>query len=119
MMKGATDYLAKPLNLDEVDLIAAPPECWRRESGIAAEGGRAEVEDIIGRSPMVEVLIVKQVALSRATVLIQGESGTGKESRRDPTVDPGAMRPWRHCVALFMQLLESELFGHEGGSRAR
>jgi DNA-binding NtrC family response regulator len=63
---------------------------------------------------------VRQVAASRATVLIQGESGTGKEliakaihrlsSRKNGTFVPV------HCAALSSTLLESELFGHEKGA---
>ena len=63
---------------------------------------------------------VKQIAPTRATVLIEGESGTGKEliahaihhlSNRNKTKFIAV-----HCAALSAQLLESELFGHEKGA---
>jgi DNA-binding NtrC family response regulator len=77
---------------------------------------------MIGRSPaMVEVFdTIKQVAPSRATVLIEGESGTGKElaARAIHHLSPRAGKKFVaiHCMALSPQLLESELFGHERGA---
>lgn len=127
MKKGASDYLTKPLNLDEVDLIVAHHLKARRLESENLElrqkvAEREGLDEIIGRSPaMVEVLeVVKQVAPSRATVLIQGESGTGKElvARAIHRLSPRRDGPMVtvHCAALSPQLLESELFGHEKGA---
>jgi len=83
---------------------------------------RYGMENIIGQSaPMVEVLdTIRQVAPSRATVLIQGESGTGKElvARAVHQLSPRRNGPFLavHCAALSQNLLESELFGHERGA---
>ena len=80
------------------------------------------VANIIGESPaMQEVLdVVKQVAPTRATVLLLGESGTGKEliAKAIHQLSPRAKQPMVsvHCAALSASLLESELFGHEKGS---
>jgi DNA-binding NtrC family response regulator len=77
---------------------------------------------MIGRSPvMVEVFeTIKQVATSRATVLIQGESGTGKELAAHAIhhLSPRANEKFVavHCAALTPELLSSELFGHEKGA---
>src|SRR5208283_5348303 len=77
---------------------------------------------IIGESrAMREVLeMVRQVAPSRATVLLQGESGTGKEriARAIHQLSPRAQQPMVtvHCAGLAPTLLESELFGHEKGA---
>src|SRR3990170_6967372 len=86
MKAGASDYLVKPLNLDELlHRIRQVEERWRllaenRELREAL-GERHRLEGIIGESGrMQEVLsLVKRVAPSEATVLIRGESGTGKE----------------------------------------
>src|SRR5690606_30420891 len=63
---------------------------------------------------------VRQVAPSRATVLITGESGTGKEmiAAAIHHESPRADKPFikLHCAALAETLLESELFGHERGA---
>src|ERR1700677_89408 len=63
---------------------------------------------------------IRQVAPTRATVLIEGESGTGKELVAQSLHMLSPRRAARfvavHCAALSPQLLESELFGHEKGS---
>src|SRR5205085_11765279 len=70
---------------------------------------------------MEEVLdMVRQVAPSRSTVLLEGESGTGKEliAKVIHQLSPRAQQPMVtvHCAALSPTLLESELFGHEKGA---
>jgi DNA-binding NtrC family response regulator len=70
---------------------------------------------------MIEVFeVVKQVAPTPATLLIQGESGTGKElvAKAVHQLSPRARQPMVtvHCAALPASLLESELFGHEKGA---
>jgi DNA-binding NtrC family response regulator len=64
--------------------------------------------------------VVRQVAPTRATVLILGESGTGKEliAKAVHQLSPRRARPMVtvHCAALSPTLLESELFGHEKGA---
>src|ERR1700752_3117048 len=63
---------------------------------------------------------VRQVAPTRATVLIEGETGTGKEliaqSLHMLSTRKSARFVAVHCAALSPQLLESELFGHEKGA---
>jgi two-component system NtrC family response regulator len=84
--------------------------------------GRHRIEGIIGDSgQMLEVVsLVRRVAPSEATVLIQGESGTGKEliAKAIHYASPRAPRPLIrvNCAALPETLLESELFGHEKGA---
>jgi two-component system response regulator AtoC len=80
------------------------------------------VENIIGESEVMHEVfeVVRQVAPTRATVLIQGESGTGKEmiAKAIHQLSPRARQPLVavHCAALPATLLESELFGHEKGA---
>jgi sigma-54 dependent transcriptional regulator, flagellar regulatory protein len=80
------------------------------------------LENVVGQSAaMNEVLeVVRQVAPTRATVLLEGESGTGKEliAKVVHQLSPRAQQPMVtvHCAALSPTLLESELFGHEKGA---
>jgi two-component system NtrC family response regulator len=124
---GATDYLTKPLNLDELLYrIRQVSDRYRiinenRELREALRE-RHRIEGIIGESgQMLEVLsLVRRVAPSEATILIRGESGTGKEliAKAIHFASPRASGPLIkvNCAALPETLLESELFGHEKGA---
>jgi DNA-binding NtrC family response regulator len=127
MKAGAIDYLAKPLNLDE--LLHRIERVQERQALVsenrelrAALGERYRVVGIAAESgPMQEVLsLVRRVAASDATVLIRGESGTGKEliARAVHDASARAAGPFLpvNCAALPETLLESELFGHEKGA---
>ena len=83
---------------------------------------RYRITDIIGNSnKMREVYqMISQVSKSKATVLIRGESGTGKELVAN-SIHYNSLRPKGpfvkvNCAALPVNLIESELFGHEKGS---
>ncbi|HEY1536319.1 MAG TPA: sigma-54 dependent transcriptional regulator [Polyangiaceae bacterium] len=129
MRAGAEDYLTKPVDFDAL-LLAVERALQRRELAAEAENLRrqlrtrdqAGLEGLLGTSPAMQRVYAtaKQVAPSRATVLITGESGTGKGelARALHALSPRAKAPFvaLHCSALAESLLESELFGHEKGA---
>ena len=127
MKHGATDFMTKPINLDKLELVLGRV---LKAKQIELENERLKVqlddryglENIIGRSPAMQEVFdtIRQVAASRATVLIQGESGTGKElvAKAIHQLSSRSKGPFVavHCAALSENLLESELFGHEKGA---
>jgi DNA-binding NtrC family response regulator len=127
MQAGAYHYIAKPVNLDELELVLRRALTSRR---IEAENVNLRsqldkkfgMENIVGQSgPMQRVFeTVQQVAPTRATVLITGETGTGKEliAHAIHNLSPRKNGPFVavHAAALNSALLESELFGHEKGA---
>jgi formate hydrogenlyase transcriptional activator len=79
-------------------------------------------EQVIGNSPALESVLeqVERVATTDSTVLVQGETGTGKEliARAIHNISPRCGRSFvkLNCAAIPLDLLESELFGHEKGA---
>jgi len=122
MRDGALNYLAKPIDLDE--LLATV----RQTTGIAQSvplnlGAEKNLPPhVIAKSPLT-IALFQQIALiapSETRVLITGESGTGKEVVAD-TIHAWSARATGkiikvNCAAIPETLLESELFGHEKGS---
>jgi two-component system, NtrC family, response regulator AtoC len=128
MRRGATDFLKKPYEMQEI-LLAVE----RLKAGIVRETQldafrRGELEaflktHVIGEHPAIQRVweIVGKVAQSEAsTVLIEGESGTGKELVARAIHFESARRdaPFMalNCSSFQEQLLENELFGHERGA---
>ena len=127
MKRGAVDFLAKPVNIERLEvLIQRALKTKTLEVEVKQLHERLDekfsMEGIIGNSAKLKEVIdrVKLVAPSRATVLIDGESGTGKElvAQAIHQASPRARAPFIavHCAALSESLLESEIFGHERGS---
>jgi two-component system, NtrC family, response regulator AtoC len=127
MKAGASEYLTKPFDLEELKLAI---DKALQYSGLAAEVERLrreldaeyDVQGIVASDPgMMGVLeTVTKVAPTMATVMIYGESGTGKEliARAVHNLSDRASKPFVSVSAgaLPETLLESELFGYEKGA---
>lgn len=117
--RGAYDYLVKPIDVDQLRVMVS--------KALPPKGGPVGVEDFVfqgvrskshGMQSVFNVL--RRVAPTNISVLIEGESGTGKEltaraihnnsSRRNKPFKP------LNCAGLSETLLESELFGHAKGA---
>lgn len=123
---GAFDFVQKPLNLDQLELLikraVENKQLTEENLELKRRLNRSyELDDIIGKSACMHEVFetVRQVAPARTTVMITGESGTGKEMIAH-SVHALSGRQGSfvavHCAALPPTLLESELFGHEKGS---
>ncbi len=127
MKSGAYDYLVKPLDLDQIDLVVG--RCLRDRTlraqarRLVAEAAEPfELKRLVGRhvAMIATYKLIGQVADSRTPVLIRGETGTGKEliARAIHFNSKSAGEPFvaLNCTAVAETLLESELFGHVRGA---
>jgi DNA-binding NtrC family response regulator len=126
---GAFDYLKKPVDLEELKLLAdraREHSQMRQELSYYRRRAAREVPfaDVIGESPGIRAVLeqARQIAALDETppVLISGETGTGKGlvARTIHASSPRAARPFIevNCTALPATLMEAELFGHERGA---
>jgi DNA-binding NtrC family response regulator len=127
MKLGASDYITKPFNAQEVLMVIEKVFEQQRlqEENRYLRGevlGKYNVENILSQSPKMERVfeLIANVAVTDSTVLVQGETGTGKELVARAIHYSSKRKRNKfiaiNCGALAENLLESELFGHEKGS---
>jgi two-component system response regulator HydG len=127
MKGGASDYLMKPFDPDQLTLLTEKLMQQKKlvEENIYLREQVAEkvrFENLVGRSKAMQELfaVIQDVAASEASVLITGETGTGKElvAKAIHAKSPRCHAPFIaiNCGALPEPLLESELFGYERGA---
>src|SRR6266436_2350501 len=126
MRNGAFTFLTKPFSPEQLAVTLKKAEEHTQLVKVNQFLSRAEDEDsgseLIGQSQSIEQLrqLIRKVARTQATVLIQGESGTGKElvARALYRQSPRANAPFIkvNCAAIPENLIESEFFGHEKGA---
>ncbi len=125
--KGVVDYLAKPLDFDEVfekvKRLREQKRSMERVRMMRKRVNRSRGDiGLVGESPSIEEVRddIDRVASTDTTVLISGESGTGKElvARAIHNRGPNSDEPFLpvNCAGIPKDLLESELFGHKKGA---
>ena len=122
MRDGALNYLAKPIDLDELLVTVQQVTGISRATPLRYREDKHLPDHVIARSPLTQVLFqeISLIAPSETRVFITGESGTGKEVVAD------VIHTWSNrangplikvnCAAIPETLLESELFGYEKGA---
>ena len=127
MKRGAYHFVTKPLHIDELEIVIKRAlkgrDMERENTALKQQVEKTYAFDnIVGNSAAMEAIFetARQIAPSRATVLIEGEHGSGKEliahAIHNLSGRPKAKLTIVHCAGLSPQLLESELFGHEKGA---
>lgn len=125
MKDGAFDYLIKPFSHEQIEVTLRKADEFTqllRVSRFLSQDDDESGTELLGQSVAMENLrqLIRKVARTQATVLIQGESGTGKElvARALYRESPRANAPFIrvNCAAVPENLIESEFFGHEKGA---
>ena len=127
MRNGAYDYIAKPFDIDELDITVHKAlqfrDILRDNARMRAELDQHQpFDNLIGDSPSFRRVLqaIDSVRDSSATILLTGESGTGKEmvARAIHKHGSRADKPFVavNCAAIPEGLLESEMFGHRKGA---
>lgn len=122
MRDGAVNYLAKPIDLDELLASVQKATGVNRRPPAAFEQNRQLPPGVIAHSPLMLAVFhdASLIAPSESRVLITGESGVGKEVLADVihawSARAGGPLVKVNCAAIPETLLETELFGHEKGA---
>ena len=127
MRRGAYDYLVKPIDIGQLRTLVA--QAGQKAAAYARRTRKPEAsqeqfafEGVRGKNPAMEGIfeVLRRVAPTNISVLIEGQSGTGKEllARAIHNNSPRWDKPFRpvNCAGLSETLLESELFGHVKGA---
>ena len=122
MRDGALNYLAKPIDLDELLSTVRQVTGLAKAAPVKFSADKRLPPQVVARSPLMQAVFhdASLIAPSESRVLITGESGVGKEVLAD------VLHAWSaraagplvkvNCAAIPETLLESELFGHEKGA---
>jgi len=123
MKNGATDFLSKPVTLDDLhNTITRALEMTARDNVVEVRNTETVTGSFVGKNPRMREIhaLIGQIGWSEAPVLIQGETGSGKEvlARELHAQSPRANKLFvkLNCAALPSELVESELFGYERGA---
>ena len=119
MRRGAYDYLVKPIDVDQLRVMVS--------KALPPKGRPLSIEDFVfdgvsskSHSMRSVFNVLRRVAPTNISILIEGESGTGKEltARAIHNNSPRRTKPFKplNCAGLSETLLESELFGHSKGA---
>jgi len=124
MRLGARDYIAKPFDNDQIELVLKRAEGVIQLEKVNRYYNEQQTADsqLIGNSDVMQQLkgIIQRVAMTEINILITGENGTGKElvaaeiHRNSQLAKQPYIRV--NCPAVPENLIESEFFGHEKGS---
>ena len=122
MRDGAVNYLAKPIDLDELLATVQQATGVAKAIPLKFSPEKQLPAHVVAKSPLMQAVFhdASLIALSESRILITGESGVGKEVLAD------VIHAWSgraagplvkvNCAAIPENLLESELFGHEKGA---
>jgi DNA-binding NtrC family response regulator len=122
MRDGALNYLAKPIDLDELLTTVQQATGITKHAPMKFSADRQLPTHVVAKSPLMQAVFhdASLIAASESRILITGESGVGKEVLAD------VIHAWSaraagplvkvNCAAIPETLLESELFGHEKGA---
>ena len=122
MRDGAVNYLAKPIDLDELLATVQLVTGVTQSGPVKFNAERQLPANVIAHSPLMQAVFhdASLIAPSESRVLITGESGVGKEVLADVihgwSARAGGPLVKVNCAAIPETLLETELFGHEKGA---